>query len=363
MASSAVLTGDPKITIPSDVKKPAEILQEIQPGAQGGTHPALDPLEVDITAFVGGMPDSGLPQPLETPPPSTPSEPTDKNDVADSDIPGLLQSKPDDKAVAEPTIEDEVAATLESITDPLAKARADKGLNNLVRKMQAAETELRGEIQKATQFVAWAERFNSDDASVREAAYRDLGMRLGLAPAAQPVAQPQTPTTLRYSGEEGILGADERLDDDSKLGFQTRSEDILYHRAVDTAVKTVLGELQPLLEPIFSTYQQTATMTRAKAAASSALPGLQAKYGSWVTQDMVEVAVSKFSDLPVESAFGATYVDEIARKFAEFGKNSDRKRPAVAMPQGGVSAAPVTVAPGEIPSASDFLRASLQQME
>lgn len=194
-----------------------------------------------------------------------------------------------------------------------------KGIQKLVERAKAKEAEVEQKLQAAEHVLTWAQRLQ-DPAQARQA----------LAELQAEVLQ-----------QHGL--ADElQADGESKYGLTYASDDVVFERAVDAAVKKALDAINPELSTVRQMRQEQENIAKA----SSVVPTIKAQYGEWVTPELVKEAIQKYPMLDPEAAFNATHAKTIAKKFAEYG-SSRAKAPKSIVPSGVRGTTATEYKPGE----------------
>jgi hypothetical protein len=114
-------------------------------------------------------------------------------------------------------------------------------------------------------------------------------------------------------------------DGESKYGLTYASDDVVFERAVDAAVKKALDAINPEL----NTVREMRMSQELSSKASQHVPSIKAQYGEWVTPDMVQDAIKAFPTLDPITAFNAKHAPTIAKKFAEYAKGTNRQPKAI----------------------------------
>lgn len=185
-----------------------------------------------------------------------------------------------------------------------------KGVLKLVERAKAKEAEVEAKLAGADYLLNYARRLQ-DPNDYQNAINDIIAETRQLHGATQP-----DPESYQADGE-------------SKYGLAFASDDIILERAIEAAERRIMEKLDPDLKYVRQAQAERGIVERV----SQVAPTIKAKYGEWVTDDLVRQAVQAHPSLPPDKAFGAEHALLIAKKFAEYG-SSRNKAPKQINPTG-----------------------------
>lgn len=279
--------------------------------------------------------DTGTPevQPGKSEPPESTTKPEGKDsettkDGQDGEIPIAFRPKSEqdgaesqdggsDGDLAAET-EAELNKALEGVTDQAMRDNAQKGVQKLVDRLKARETELNDIQAHAEQVFSYAEGFANPEAF--ESAYQQLGRELYKYHGKE---MPQAPMETRQNPEPDGDG-------ESKYGLSFASDDAVLERAVQMAEERIAakyGDPKDIAE-IREMRQAEKRREAATEKAKGHLKEMQAQFGEDVTVEMIAQAISENPNMPLVRAFYASHgptlmewKDKYLAKLAPKGKN------------------------------------------
>lgn len=248
---------------------------------------------------------------------TTDADGTDSDHATDGedDIPEAFRTSPkkEEKDASESSdpVEDEIKEALDGIEDETTKSQKEAGIRKVLDKLNTERQEIQAEREAASVLYSYADAFANKETS-REA-YAKLGEQLAKVHGWQQT-QSETP---QYDA-----------DSDSKYGLVHASDDIVLDKAVAMAIEQVeakyggtLKEVAPLAERAKSEARNAQVLAKAE----SHVTAIQAKFGDWMTKEMIAQAISGSPDMPIDKAIYATHGDAITAKAVEFASRGKGK--------------------------------------
>jgi hypothetical protein len=223
------------------------------------------------------------------------------------------EAEPLPKALLEGEDQDEASDDGDELPelDPVLKENPDiarrweehqKGVQKLVDRNKAKESELDGKIQSVHTLIEVGQRLLNPETTRAEFA------------------------TLRQQiiEQTGIdpLSAEDGQDEDtpSKYGLDYKTDD----KVAETAVKLAEQQFEKRFGKSIDYVEKLIAKEEAAQTAASHVTKLQDTFGAWVTPDLVVDAINKYPNLPIDAAFGAAHAKRITKETESYVKRVTR---------------------------------------
>jgi len=233
-----------------------------------------------------------------------------KTETEETDeLPGILKdAEKDEEGLPS---DDEIEDLVKGLPKDEAE-RARKGVQKLVNRAKNHETKVREDAEMLERMRSWEQALSNPE-TAEDALAQLTGMVRRITGKQATTPQPQVVVGKAPNPNDFIV--------DGECDWHAWSEAVAEH-ATQKAEAKLRVQLQGELEPLKGFVSESQAERQARQKAEGAIPVLQGLYGTELaTPERVRQAVAKYPVLPVEDAFAATHVKEIARHFAAKGKN------------------------------------------
>jgi len=195
---------------------------------------------------------------------------------------------------------------------------ARKGVSKLVNRAKAYEAQFKEKEEAFQRYQSW-EAALSDPSTAEDALARLTAQVQQIVGKPQVQAQPNQAKPVNAPPDPNNY-----VDGEGNCNWAQWAADMAAHAKAE-ATAAIRAEMAKEIEPVKGFVSQAQAERQAIAKAEAAVPSLQAMYGKdLASPERVRQAVQKHPSLPVEDAFAATHVREIAKHFASAGKNLTR---------------------------------------